>query len=100
MLELDTVVVEERPHEAARRRPEPMAVELDEGDDVALQRAWLPVLHRQRNPLGPHRGSEGSQEPLLLQVLQLALRHDRRAPLVSETLTISLFELFSSQHAG
>jgi hypothetical protein len=29
MLELDAVVVEEHPHEAARRRPEPVAVEIE-----------------------------------------------------------------------
>jgi len=60
MLELDAVVVEEHHNEAARRRPEPVAVELDEGDDVALQRAWLSVLRWWCDPLGPHRGSEGS----------------------------------------
>ena len=59
MLELDTIVVEKRPHEAARRRPEPVAVELDEGDDVALRWAWLLVLCRRCDPLGPCRGSKG-----------------------------------------
>ena len=81
MLELDIVVVEEHPHEAARRRSEPV-VELDERDDIALRRAWLSVLHRRRDPLGPCRGSERAQEPLLLEILQATLYHDRRAPLV------------------
>ena len=40
-----------------------MVVELDEGDDVALQRAWLLVLHRRCDPLGPRRGSEGRRSP-------------------------------------
>ena len=52
-MKVDTVVVKKRPHEAARRRSEPMAVEFDEVNDIALQRAWLSVLRRQRNPLGP-----------------------------------------------
>ena len=60
MLELDAVVVKERPHEAPRRKPELVAVELDEGDDVSLWRACIPVLFRQRDPLGACRGSEGS----------------------------------------
>jgi hypothetical protein len=46
MLELDAVVVKERPHEAPRRKPELVAVELDEGDDVSLWRACIPVLFR------------------------------------------------------
>jgi len=44
MLELDAVVVVERPHEAAWRRSEPVAVELGEGDDVALWQSRLLVL--------------------------------------------------------
>ena len=82
MLELDAVMMEERPHDADQRRPEPVMVELDEGNDVARRWAWLPVLHRRCHPLRPCRGSEGAQEPLLLQVPQPALRHDRRTPLV------------------
>ena len=82
-MKLDPIMMEERPHEAARRRPKPMAVELDEGDDVALQQAWLSVLHRWHDPLRPRQGSEGVKKPLLLQVSQPVLRHGRRAPLVS-----------------
>jgi len=74
--------VAERPHEAARRRSKTVAVELSEVDDVALQWAWLPVLHRWCNPLRLHRGRTGAQEPLLLHVPQPALHHSRRAPLV------------------
>jgi len=44
MLELDSIVVEEGPHEATRRRSKPVAMELGEGDDVAFRRSWLPVL--------------------------------------------------------
>ena len=36
VLELDAVVVAECPHEAARRRSEPVVMELGERDDVAL----------------------------------------------------------------
>ena len=68
MLELDAVVVAERPHEAARRRSEPVAVEIGEGDDIALRRVWFSVLHWRRDPLRLRRGSMGAQEPLLLKV--------------------------------
>ena len=74
-MELDAVVVAKRPHEAAQRRSEPVAMELDKRDDVALRQAWLPVLQRRRDPLRPRQGSTGVQEPLLLQVPQLALRY-------------------------
>ena len=59
-----------------------MATKLDEGDDIALQRAWLLVLCRWRNPLEPCQGSKGTQEPLLVQVPQPVLHHGPRAPLV------------------
>jgi hypothetical protein len=36
ILELDAKVVTQRPHEAARRRSEPVVVEFGEGDDIAL----------------------------------------------------------------
>ena len=82
VLKLDSIMMEERPHEVARRRPEHVAVELDEGDDVAFRRARLPVLRRRRDPFGLRRGSEGAEKPLLLQVSQPTLRHRQRAPLV------------------
>ena len=62
VLELDAVVVAKRPHEAAHRRSEPVAVEFGEGDDVALRRTWFPVLRQQRDPLGPRRG-RGHRSP-------------------------------------
>ena len=75
MLELDAIMVAKDPHKAARGRPEPVAMELGERDDIALRRARLPVLCRRRDPLRPRRGSMGAQEPLLLHVPQPALRH-------------------------
>ena len=54
MLELDPVVVEMRPHEAARGRTEPVVVELVERNHIALGRTWLPVFRQRRNPLRPH----------------------------------------------
>ena len=68
MLELDVVVMKEGPHKAARRRPEPVVMERDEGDDVAFGWARLPMLRRQRDPFWPRRGSEGAEKPLLLQI--------------------------------
>ena len=62
-MKLDSILVEEGPYEAARRRPEPVVVELDEGDDVAFRQARLPVL-----AFWPCRESEGVEKPLLLQV--------------------------------
>ena len=53
-----------------------MAVQFGEGDYVALQRSWFPVLCRWHNPLGPCQGSKRVQEPLFLQIPQLVLCHD------------------------
>ena len=75
MLELDSTVVKEGPHEAARRRPEPVATELDEGDHVAFRRDWFPMFRWRRDPLRPHQRSKGAEEPLPLQILQPALHH-------------------------
>jgi len=41
------------------------------------------MIRRRRDPLGPHRGSTGAQEPLLLQIPQSVLHHGRRALIVS-----------------
>jgi len=60
VLELDDVVVAESPYEAAKRGSKAMVVELGEGNDVALQRVWLLVIHRRHDPLRPHRGSTGT----------------------------------------
>ena len=51
VLELYAVVVVERPHEASRRGSEAVAVELGEGDDVALRRIRLRAIRRWHDPL-------------------------------------------------
>ena len=66
MLKLYAVVVAERPHEAARRRAQAMAVELGEGNHIALGRPWFPVVRRRSDPLWPRRRSTGAQESFLL----------------------------------
>jgi len=66
MLEFDSIVVEERPLEGARRRPEPMAMKFDEGDHVALGIAWLSVLNRWHNTLWPRQGGGRAVKPLSL----------------------------------
>ena len=55
-------------------------MELGEGDNVALRCVWLPVVRRWCDPLRLHQGSTRVQEPLLLQIPQSALRHERWAP--------------------
>ena len=40
-----------------------MAVELSKGDDIALRRAWFPVLHRRRDPLGHDEEVRGRRSP-------------------------------------
>ena len=82
MLDLHTVIVVERPHKMARRGAQAVAVELGEGDHVALGRSWFPVIRHRRNPLRPRRGNAGAQEPLPLELQQLALHHRQRAPVV------------------
>jgi len=79
MLELDPVVVEDRPHEAARGRSEPVSMKLDEGHHVALWWAWLPMFRQRHDPLQPCRRGNVAEKPLPLQVPQPALHHDRRA---------------------
>ena len=82
VLELSLVVVEKRPHEAARGRSEPVAIELDEGNHVALRRARLPVFQQRRDPLRPRQGDNRMKKPLAHEILQPVLRHDRGAPVV------------------
>ena len=65
-----------------------MAVELGEGDHIALGRPWLPVVRRWRDPLWPPRQSAGAQEPLPLKLQQPALRHrDGRQSSAAMSLT-------------
>jgi hypothetical protein len=40
------------------------------------------VIRHRRNPLRPRRGNAGAQEPLPLELQQLALHHRQRAPVV------------------
>ena len=51
MLKLYAVVVAEHPHEAAQRRAQAVAVELSEGNRIALGQPWFPVVRRRRDPL-------------------------------------------------
>ena len=82
MLELSSVVVEERPHEAAQGRFEPVAVELDKGYNITFRHTQLPMFHWRHDPLRPRRGGSRTEEPLSHQIPQPALRLDRRAPVV------------------
>ena len=59
-----------------------MVMELDKRDHVPLGRIWFPVIRRWHDPFRPCRGCSGTKEPLFLQVSQLALRHNQRAPVV------------------
>ena len=68
VLELDAVVMAERPQEAAWWGSKTVAVKLGEEDDIPLWRVWLLVVCRRSDPLGSRRGGTGAQEPLLLQV--------------------------------
>jgi len=82
VLEFDSIVVKECPHEAAQRGSEPAVMKFDEGDHVALGQAWLLVLHRWRNPLTLRRRGNRMEKPLSLQVPQPVLHHDQWAPVV------------------
>ena len=57
VLELHTVVVVERPHEAAWGRAEAVPMKFSEGDHVPFRRSRLPVVRRRRDPLWPRRRS-------------------------------------------
>jgi len=82
MLELHPIVVAERPHKTTRRGAQAVAVELGEGDHIALGGPWFPVIRCRRHPLRPRRGNAGTQEPLPLELQQPALRHRRQVPII------------------
>ena len=75
MLELHTVVVAERPHEAAWGRTEAVAMKLGKGNHIPLRRSRLPVVRRRRDPLRRQRGNAVAQESLLLEIQQPAVCH-------------------------
>ena len=60
-----------------------MAVKLGEGNHIALGRPWFPVVRHRHDPFWPRRRSVGAQESFLLELQQPALRHRRRAPVIS-----------------
>ena len=70
VLELHTIMVAERPHEATWGRAEAVAMKFCDGDNVPFRRSRLPVVRRQRDPLWPRQGIAGAQESLLLEVHQ------------------------------
>ena len=82
MLELHTIVVAERPHEAAWGRTEVVMMKFGKGDHIPLRRPRLQVVCHRRDPLRPRRGNAGAQKSLLLEVQQAAVRHRRRAPVI------------------
>ena len=68
VLKLHNVVVEERPHKAAQRGTQAVAVKLGEGDDVPLGRPRFLVIRCRRNPLWPRRRNARAQKTFLLEL--------------------------------
>jgi hypothetical protein len=74
-VQLHTVVVAQRAHEAAHRRCEAALMKADEGDDVAEWRVGLPVPRRR---LDPRR-----ETPILIRCKLAAVTNLLRASLVA-----------------
>jgi hypothetical protein len=82
MMQLHLVVVEERPHEAARWHPEPPLMESHEAYHVSLRGRRLPVVEQRHPPLWLGPAHPRSQKTIADQLLQLPLRHRGTSPRV------------------
>jgi hypothetical protein len=82
VMQLHPVVVRERPHEAARRHPEPTLVERDEADHIARGQGRL-ILILGRNPFGAWPGRARAEQAFEDRFLQLLHSHGGEGPRIA-----------------
>jgi hypothetical protein len=81
-VQLHPIVVQDRPHKAARRHTESPLVEGDEAHDVPRRWGWSGSAHG-RNPFWSLLIGERAKQTLADQILQIARRHRGKGPWIA-----------------
>jgi hypothetical protein len=82
VVQLHPIVVQDRPHKAARRHTESPLVEGDEAHDVPRRWGWSGSAHG-RNPFRSLLIGERAKQTLADQILQIARRHRGKGPWIA-----------------